>query len=263
MYTTVGPAVKDFTDAARAHRVWIYMAGNDIRLRYRGSTLGPIWITLTMVIFICTLSIVYSRLFHQQISEYVPFLTCGILVWTYISAVINESTDTFLAAKEYIEGMKMPYFVYIFRMIWRNLLVFFHNFVVYLLVALFFHVNINANTLLAVPCFLLVTADLAAASVIISLLGTRFRDLPPIINAMMTVVFFISPITWQSKLIGEQSLIVRLNPVSHLLNLVRDPLLGQLPPMEAIYVGFILLIGLWTIAFWVFSYHSKKIPFWL
>ena len=80
---------QDFADAVTAHRLWFYMASNDIRLRYRGSTLGPIWITLTMVIFISALSIVYSRLFNQNLYEYIPFLTCGILIWTYISSIIT------------------------------------------------------------------------------------------------------------------------------------------------------------------------------
>ena len=112
----------------------------------------------------------------------------------------------FMSSKEFIEGMKMPYFLFIFRMIWRNILVFLHNFIVYMLVVIFFHVQINLYIFLAIPGFLLVTANLAAISVIISLLGTRFRDLPPIITAMTTVVFFVSPVTWQIQIGGERVL---------------------------------------------------------
>jgi len=259
----VKASFKDFTDAVNAHRLWLYMAGNDIRLRYRGSTLGPVWITLTMVVFIAAISIVYSRLFHQHLNEYIPFLTAGILIWTYMSSVINESTETFLSSKEFIEGMKMPYFLFIFRTIWRNILVFFHNFIVYLLVVIFFHVPVHLCTLLAIPGFVLVTGILAAVSVIVSLLGTRFRDLPPIINAMISVVFFVSPVTWQSKLVGEDSLIVQLNPVSHLLDLIRSPLLGYWPQASSVVIAVLLLLILWVVAFLVFSANSRKIPFWL
>lgn len=254
---------QDLTDALTAHRLWFYMANSDIRLRYRGSTLGPVWITLTMVVFISALSIVYSRLFKQPITEYVPFLSSGILIWSYLSAIITDSSETFLSSKEFIEGMKMPYFIFIFRMIWRNLIVFLHNFVVYLLVMIFFHVPFNLHTLLAVPGFILVTLILAAVSVIISLLGTRYRDLPPIINALMTVLFFVTPINWQVKLIGEQSLIIKLNLLTYWLDLIRAPLLGELPHLDSFYVGGASLLILWGIALWTFSCNSKKIPFWL
>ena len=255
--------LQDFTNSISAHRLWIYMANNDIRLRYRGSTLGPIWITLTMIIFIGALSIVYSRLFNQNIHEYIPFLTCGILIWTYISSIIHESSEAFLGSKEFIEGMKVPYLLFIFRMVSRNILIFLHNFIVYVLVAILFHVPVNLYTLLASPGFLLVTANLTAVSVIISLLGTRFRDLPPIITAMTTVVFFISPVTWQSRLVGTRSLIVQLNPVAYLLDLIRAPLMGELPRLNSIYVGLGLMIILWLAALAVFSRNSNKIPFWL
>ena len=260
---TFKAALKDFSEALSSYRVWSYMASNDIRLRYRGSTLGPLWITLTMVIFIGALSIVYSRLFNQQIREYIPFLTCGILIWTYISSVINESAETFISSKEYIEGMKMPYFLFIFRMIWRNFLIFLHNFVVYILVVLYFHVHLTALTLLAIPGFLLVTIALAAVGVILSILATRFRDLPPIVSAMITVVFFVSPVTWPSKQIGEASLIIQLNPTSYLLDLIRTPLLGKAPALNSVYIVLTLAVILWTVAFAVFSANNKKIPFWL
>jgi lipopolysaccharide transport system permease protein len=261
--TALKGAWQDFTEALGAHRLWFYMANNDIRLRYRGSTLGPLWITLTMMIFIGALGVVFSRLFKQEISTYIPYLTTGILVWNYISTVINDSTETFLSSKEYIEGMKMSYFIYIFRMINRNLLIFFHNFIVYVLVVICFHVPINLYVFLAIPGLLLLTAILAGMSVLLSLLGTRFRDLPPIITAITTVVFFVSPINWQARLIGENSLIVRLNPISYFLDLVRAPLLGSPPSLTSVWVCLILLILSWVLALWAFSFFSKKIPFWL
>ncbi len=256
-------AVKDVLDAFNAHRLWIYMASTDIRLRYRGSTLGPLWITMTMMVFIGALSIVYSRLFNQQLDEYIPYLTCGILIWTYISSVVTDSTEIFMSSKEFIEGMKIPYFLFILRMLWRNIIIFLHNFVVYILVVCFFHVKINLGILLAVPGFVLVTANLAAVSVIVSLLGTRFRDLPPIITAIITVVFFVSPVTWHSNMIGESSLIIKLNPVNYLFDLIRSPLLGETPHLSSFYVCLAFLAVLSAMAFWVFSCKRSKIPFWL
>lgn len=261
--TALKLALQDFREAVSAHRLWFYMANNDIRLRYRGSTLGPFWITLTMMIFIGALGIVFSRLFKQELNEYIPYLTCGTLIWTFISTIINESTEIFLSSKEFIEGMRMPYFVFIFRMINRNLLVFFHNFIVYVLVLVFFDIHVNLSIFWAIPGLMLVTANLAGLSVILSLLGTRFRDLPPIITAITTIIFFISPINWQSKLIGENSLIVRLNPVSYLLDLVRTPLLGAAPHSSSIWVCLTTLVIIWGLALWAFSSQSKNIPFWL
>jgi lipopolysaccharide transport system permease protein len=254
---------RDFINSVSAYRLWFYMANNDIRLRYRGSTLGPIWITLTMMIFIGALSIVYTKLYKQEIHEYIPFLTCGILIWTFISAVIHESSETFLASKDFIEGMKIPYFLFIFRLISRNILVFLHNFIVYLLVVIIFHIKIDWYTLLAIPGFLLVVANLVPICIIISLVGTRFRDLPPIITAVTTVFFFISPITWRTRWVGEETWIIQLNPVAYFLDLIRSPLLGNMPNLISVYVTLSLVLIFWWVALALFSRHAKKIPFWL
>ncbi|MBS0350109.1 MAG: ABC transporter permease [Proteobacteria bacterium] len=256
-------AFKDVVDALNGYPLWVYMAGSDIRLRYRGSTLGPIWITISMIIFIGSLSVVYSRLLKQEINYYIPYLTCGLLLWTYISTVITESSEIFMSSKEFIEGMKIPYFLFIMRMIWRNFLIFLHNFVVYLLVIWIFPIKLNFYILLAIPGFILVTANLAAISLIISLIGTRFRDLPPIITAAITVVFFVSPITWQSKMIGNDSLIIKLNPISYFLDLVRSPLLGLAPHMSSVFFCLILFLVLSACAFRFFAHKRIYIPFWL
>ncbi len=256
-------AYKDLTNTFQSYRLWLYLARSDIKVRYRGSTLGPLWITITMMVFISALSIVYSRIFKQSISEYIPFLTTGILIWNYISSVVSDSADTFINSKEYIEGMRLPYFIYVFRMIWRNILIFFHNFVVYILVVIFFKIPINAYIFLAIPGFILVTANLIALSIIIGLLGTRFRDLPPIISAMITVAFFVSPVTWKANLVGADSLIIRANPVSYFLDLIRSPLLGHPPEIISAYFCLIFTAIMSVIAFICFSRLFKKIPFWL
>lgn len=254
---------KDLTHTLLSYRLWLYLAKSDIKIRYRGSTLGPLWITITMMIFISALSIVYSRIFKQSLHEYIPFLTAGMLIWNYISTLISDSADTFINSKEYIEGMHLPYFIYVFRMIWRNILIFLHNFVVYILVVIFFKIPINASSLLAIPGFVLVTANLIAISIIISLLGTRFRDFPPIINAMITVAFFVSPVTWKANLVGTNSLIVRANPISYFLDLIRSPLLGHSPEVISFYFCLAFTAAMSVVAFVCFSHLFKKIPFWL
>ena len=74
------------------------MAMQDIRLRYRGSILGPFWLTLSTIIMVAAMGVIYARLFHMEVSRYLPFLTIGLIVWQFISALINEGCQTFLAA---------------------------------------------------------------------------------------------------------------------------------------------------------------------
>lgn len=256
-------AIQDLKDSLSRYRLWLHLGWADIQQRYRGSFLGPFWITLSMMIFIGALGVVYSRLFHQELSAFLPFLATGMLSWIMVSTMLMESTDVFIQAKSLIDNIKLPFFIYIFRLLWRHQIIFFHNLVVFVLVAIFFKVKINANILYFIPAFLLVSALLVFTSIIVALIGTRFRDVPPVISSLIMVVFFVSPVTWQAEMLGKQSYIIKLNPVYYLLDLLRSPLLGKAPEPSSWGICLLLTLGLFLISFSLFTRFRSRIPFWV
>ncbi|MEA2755782.1 MAG: lipopolysaccharide transport system permease protein, partial [Aliidongia sp.] len=64
----------DLYRGLRAWRLWTMLGWNDIRLRYRRSVLGPFWMTLSMAIFIVTLGLIYSRIFHAELRTFLPYI---------------------------------------------------------------------------------------------------------------------------------------------------------------------------------------------
>lgn len=256
-------ALSDVRDSVLGYKIWSYLGWSDIQQRYRGSHLGPFWITLSMIITIAALSVVYSRLLHQDIYQFIPFLTVGMLAWIYFTSVINESCDVFINSKDLIENIKMPYITHILRLVNRNIIILAHNFVVYLFVIVLFRVQINFYTLLFIPGFLLVSMNLIALSMVIGLLGARFRDIPPVVSSIVTVLFFISPVTWEPKLLGEHSLILKLNPFTYYLDLVRSPLLGVAPQQSSFWVCMFLTLCTLFISAALFARYRSRIIFWL
>lgn len=257
-------AREDIVDAVKGWPIWSYMSVLEMRQRYRRSAIGPWWITVSMAVFIAAMSVIYSRLFHQDMATYVPFFTVGILFWTFISACVNDAVDAFKHSAGYIKQMKLPYFFYLFKHVYRQILFLLHNFVVYILVALYFQLPIfHWSLLLFIPGFLLFLINLTWATLLVGLLGIRFRDIVQVVASCVQITFFVSPITWMPKLVGENSLIVKLNPVSYLLDVVRSPLLGHAPAMTSWLAlsGLALVGSLFT--FWIFARYRSRIPFWV
>ena len=71
----------DLVEALKAYDLWLFLAWLDIRLRYRRSKIGPLWITLSMAIFCLTLGTVYSKLLNVDGEEYLPFLSVSFVIW--------------------------------------------------------------------------------------------------------------------------------------------------------------------------------------
>ena len=102
----------DLVEGMSKSWMWWAMAMQDIRMRYRGSLLGPFWLTISMVIMIAAMGLIYSRLFNMEISRYLPFLTVGLVIWSFVSTVIIEGCQTFLSAQNVITQVRMPFSIH-------------------------------------------------------------------------------------------------------------------------------------------------------
>jgi lipopolysaccharide transport system permease protein len=256
-------AYQDFIDSLKKYKLWLHFGWTDIKLRYKGSILGPFWITLSMSIFILAIGIIYSHLLHQTLANYIPYLTCGFIIWNYISTSLIDSNEVFFNSKHFINHMRLPYLVFLYRIIWRNIIIFFHNSIVYLFVIFYFKVKVDYHILYFIPGFLLLTINLFFIALLISLIGTRYRDIPPVINSMLQIIFFVSPIAWMAKTINLPHLVLALNPVNYFLDIVRSPLLGEAPEVTSWIVCSGICCALCLIVTPAFAINRKRIPFWI
>src|SRR5690242_5341912 len=95
-------AARDIAGGLGRYWLWGAMAMQDIRLRYRGSLFGPFWLTLSTMVMIGTMGVIYPHLFHTDVHSYLPFLALGIIVWQFIQTLIVDSCQTFLGAQDII-----------------------------------------------------------------------------------------------------------------------------------------------------------------
>lgn len=250
-------------EAARAWRLWGTFAWHDLLSRYRRSWLGPLWLMLTVFIFISALSIIYSTLFRQPITEYVPFVALGVVCWAFISAIAGEGAMTFVEAETYIRQARTNLFIYVLRVFWRNTLVFLHQFAVALgAVVLLSKLSVGLLPLAALGLALMFAQALWVIP-LLGLIGARFRDLQPIITNALQLLFFVTPVIWMPEALGSRRWIADLNPLSSLISLVRDPLLGHIPPVGAYaHVAMITIFG-FAISAAFYSRFRARVIYWL
>ena len=129
-----GRAWNDVSEGLRQWELWGVLGLQDIRQRYRRSILGPFWVTLSMGMMIGGLGVIYSTIFKTSDAFYVPYLATGLIVWTLITGLIADGCICFSGGGEWIKQLPAPLCSYVFRMIWRNLIIFCHNMVIYFVV---------------------------------------------------------------------------------------------------------------------------------
>ncbi len=208
--------------------VWT-LALLDIRLRYRGSILGPFWLTLSTAVMVGALGFLYSRLFHTDITTYLPFLSLSLVLWNFISTLAGEGCTCFTMSESMIRGMRMPLSLHAARTMVRNMLVLAHNIVVIAAVFIIMRKVPGLYSAAIIPALALWMVDGLALCLLLGILCARFRDIPPIVASVMQIAFFVSPVLWSPTILAHRGLglvLVKWNPFFALLEIVRGPLLG-------------------------------------
>jgi ABC-type polysaccharide/polyol phosphate export systems, permease component len=243
--------------------MWGRMGWQDIKQRYRRSALGPFWLTLSMGIMCGALGILYSTLFKIEVNDYLPFLCLGLLAWGLVSTIIIEGCTAFIVSEHLIKQIKLPLTIHVFRLVWRNLIIFAHNFVVYIVVAVVFEIWPGTTVFLIIPGLALLILNAVWISLLLGIICTRFRDVPQIISSLIQIAFFMTPIIWKPELLERHSGFVLMNPFYVFVELLRAPLLGQSLDVTSWIMAFVITLLGTTFTFVIFSRFRSRIAYWL
>ena len=239
------------------------MSWQDIRQRYRGSVLGPFWLTISMAIMIATLGVLYSTLMKMDIHTYLPFLCLGLLFWTTTSTLITDGCVVFVNSDTIILQSRMPLTVHVMRSLSRNFIIFAHNCLVGLAVIVIFQVHQSLYSLVSLVGIALIYLNGFWVTLLFGMLCARFRDVGQIVSSFTQILFFLTPILWHPTALGMRHWIADFNPAYALIEIARAPLLG-VPISQNVWVIALTttVIG-WALAFSFFARYRARIPYWL
>jgi lipopolysaccharide transport system permease protein len=257
-------AIADIWGGLLAWRLWSLYGYNDVKLRYRRSALGPFWTSLSMLIQIASMAFVFTFLFNTKLERFLPYLTIGMILWSILTNTITEGANTFVSSSELILQVKRPLSVYLWQTVWRNLIIGAHVIVIFFGVALIFSIYPNIIYFVALPGICLFTLNIAWMAMFAAILSTRYRDLPMIVTNLFTVLFWLTPILYEPhQALGAMQRIIVFNPFTHILEIVRAPLLLSEPSATSWLVASGTAIFGWTATTLLFARTRKRIPFWL
>lgn len=237
----------------------------DVKQRYRRSALGPFWLTISMGVMIGAIGLVFGHIFKTPMAEYLPYLALGMIIWSFITSTINEGCLGFVSAEGVIKQMPLPLALHIARVVWRNIIILGHNLLIVPIMFLLIGKTFNWSVIFAVPGLIVLIANLAWLALMLGVICTRYRDMPQIVMSFIQVAYFLTPIIWMPAQLSEGAsfFLLSLNPAYHSIELVRAPILGQLPSLENwVFSILICAIG-WTLTMLVFGRFKRRIAYWL
>ena len=258
-------SVTDINDSIKKYSLISILGWQDVKQRYRRSTLGPFWLTISMGVMISTIGLVFGQLFDAPMKQYLPFFAIGMILWSFYSTTLNEGCIGFVCSEAIIKQLPIPLFSHILRVVWRNTIIFAHNLVILPIIFIIFGITLDFIALLSILGIILAIINLAWMALLGGILCTRYRDLPQIVLSILQVLYFITPIIWMPNQLPKQSTLylLDLNPAYHLIEVVRAPLLGLTPSFTNWCVSIGLMIMGWLITIITFGCYKNRISYWL
>lgn len=256
-------AFRDIADAIKLAPVWFHAGNIDVIWRFRRTVLGPFWHTLGLAAFVLVIGTVWSVMLRQDPVSFFRYISVSLIVWTLIATMITEGSGIIIAGQSTALSMRYPYVAFAFAHVWRALLLFAHHFVLYFAILVFTLFSPGWTVLLALPGLVLVAANGVWMSLLVGMLSLRRRDLIPAVASGMQIMMFVTPIFWPKDLLGsELAFAADFNPFYHLVKIVRDPLLGTVPPIVTwIWVIGTLIAGS-TFTLWFYGRYRNRLPYW-
>lgn len=244
-----------------ARYFWTHLALSDLRSRWRRSFFGVLWCIIQPLGLTILLAVVFGKIFKADIGTYAPYILTGVIVWDFITATAMGGSLAFVQADAYIKQCQHPLAIYTLRTTLTNLIVFAIS-----SVSLFGWVlwvlpkNISwswLSALLIYPILILIAWPMAT---VLAYIATRFRDLPHALGLLFQAIWFVSPIYFEEKVFrnGELNFLVEYNPIYHLLEIIRAPLLRGTYPSAINFAYCLASICMLSCLGWAIGRRAEK-----
>jgi ABC-2 type transport system permease protein len=268
---TMKRALRDLRHGFEQRELWLSLGWQDIKQRYRRSTLGPFWITISTGVQAAFMGAFYSVLWSEPIHQFLPRVVVGFLIWNIISASILEGAEVFTANEGLIKQLPSALSVHVYRLVWRQLLFFAHNLAIYVIVLFTFGTfrHLSWTWFLTLPAMALMVLNSLWVTVVFGILSTRFRDIAPMLGSITMVLFLLSPVVWDPTQLHRAgshrpaAQLVELSPTYHYLEMMREPMIGEHIYWYHWYIVIAITVLGWAVALFALRQFRSRVPYWV
>lgn len=208
---------------------------------------------------------IFGLLFKSASSDYVVYLAASLILWNYLVQSVSEAANSYIQSEKLLKQIFLPVYFPLVRNFFKSMLLFGHNVVLYVLISLFVGQLSKFNLIGILLGLLILMGFLFPAGAIMAIFSTRYRDIPQILTAGFTLLFYVTPVIWNIDQIPDpyRDAIATLNPLFSLMEVIRAPLMGEWPTVQNITVSLVLVITAWIVAGFLMKKSGRRIVYWL
>jgi lipopolysaccharide transport system permease protein len=251
--------VQLFADLVRYRELFFNLFRRELRVRYRGSTLGLAWTLINPIVLMLGYWLLFSILLRAvSIENYPLFVLSGLVTWMFFQSALQMSCTSLLSQASLVKQVRFPRQLLPLSVVATNFVTMLVMLAVVLPINLIFVPETRSTFWAALPLFIPLTALITGLAILVASATVMFRDVEHLVVTMLLPWFILTPIFYTfDQLPGIEShptvadALYYGNPVAPFVEAIRDPLFwGELPQLsDIVYVLAAAAISLALAAF--------------
>jgi lipopolysaccharide transport system permease protein len=232
----------------RFRDLFLILAERDIRLRYRQTALGVVWVVLQPLAASLIFAVIFG-LFAKLPSEGTPYLLfvfAAMLPWNLFAGGVQRGGNSLIRDASLISKIYFPRPIIPIASVSAVFLDFAVASVVMLVLMLLYGTPFTWS-IVALPVLIVITLAITLGmSFFFSALSVYYRDFSYALPFILQIWMYASPVVYSSSLVPERwQLLYGLNPLVGVIDGFRWALLGTPPPtitlIESVLIASVML----------------------
>lgn len=228
--------LEHFGELFRHRALVASLVWRDLKARYRGSVLGYFWTLLNPLLLLFVYQLVFTKYTRAvDLPHYVVFLFIGVLPWLWLSSSISVGSGSIVGGASLITRVCIPPQVLPAVTVLSTLVNFVLALPMALVAALVAGIVPGPSAVLLPVVILLELVFVYAIVLALATLTVRFRDVAFLVQSLLTLWFFLTPIAYPLAHVPEayQGLVLA-NPATPILLAFQDVLFFGRAPSGAV-----------------------------
>lgn len=230
---------------------------------YRRTYFGAAWVVATFLFFSLVIYVVFGAVRGDSSEQYLLFVVYGFLIFQLLSGMITDATMVFVRPAGWMTSTRLPFSVFVYRGVARNVVNLGFSALGAAAVVLWAGQSVGWVSLWALVGLAAIVVNGVWVYLLVGVLCARFRDLQQVVQMFMRVALFLTPVLWMPQDLGSRAVIATYNPLTHFIEIVREPMIAGAPGSDHWQVVLIMTVVGWTAALMAFAYSRRRLVFWI
>ena len=236
----------------------------DLKIKYKQSLLGILWSLLNPLLMLVIYSFAFQYIMRIPV-EGVPFTVffmVALLPWNFLAGSLSLSVSSVVDNSGLIQKVYFPREILPLSIVLSNLVQFLLTLVIFFPAFIYYKVTVTEKILLLPVMILFQTVFIIGLCYIFALLFVFFRDMKHIVEVLLTIWFWLTPIIYPITMVQNKPEIMplyMLNPMTVFIQSYRNILLYNTWPTANMFLRMVVAAaGTFLIGRWLFRSFENR-----